>query len=174
MKNILQHAYNPVDWYPWGEEAFQRAEAEGKPIFLSIGYSTCHWCHVMEEESFENHDIAALLNENFISIKVDREERPDVDQIYMFATQAMLHEDYSRYLPNTMIILADGDENQDFLKNSLPFLENVTSLEGKPTAYVCEELQFGVKGKLSLLLNSYENHLVLIKGSFDIPYFSSL
>ncbi len=86
---LLQHAYNPVDWYPWGEEPFTRAEAEGKPVFLSIGYSTCHWCHVMEEESFENPEIAALLNENFISIKVDREERPDIDQLYMFATQTM-------------------------------------------------------------------------------------
>ncbi|MFQ5810449.1 MAG: thioredoxin domain-containing protein, partial [Armatimonadota bacterium] len=86
---LLQHARNPVNWYPWGEEAFERAKAEGKPIFLSIGYSTCHWCHVMERESFENAEIAALLNEYFIAIKVDREERPDVDEIYMMATQLM-------------------------------------------------------------------------------------
>lgn len=72
---LLQHAYNPVDWYPWGEEAFARARAEDKPIFLSIGYSTCHWCHVMERESFENREVAELLNEYFVSIKVDREER---------------------------------------------------------------------------------------------------
>ncbi len=82
---LLQHAHNPVDWYPWGEEAFTRAKAENKPIFLSIGYSTCHWCHVMERESFENASIAHLMNGNFICIKVDREERPDVDQIYMNA-----------------------------------------------------------------------------------------
>jgi uncharacterized protein YyaL (SSP411 family) len=86
---LLQHAHNPVDWYPWGEEAFQRARAEDKPIFVSIGYSTCHWCHVMERESFENEEIAALMNEHFICIKVDREERPDVDEIYMNACQMM-------------------------------------------------------------------------------------
>lgn len=86
---LLQHAYNPVDWYPWGEEAFARARAENKAIFLSIGYSTCHWCHVMERESFENDSIAALLNEFFIPIKVDREERPDIDRVYMTALQAM-------------------------------------------------------------------------------------
>lgn len=80
---LLQHAYNPVDWYAWGEEAFAKARAENKPIFLSIGYSTCHWCHVMERESFEDPAIAAYLNERFVSIKLDREERPDLDQIYM-------------------------------------------------------------------------------------------
>ncbi|WP_406699996.1 thioredoxin domain-containing protein [Singulisphaera sp. Ch08] len=86
---LLQHALNPVDWYPWGPEAFDRARAENKPIFLSVGYSACHWCHVMEHESFENAETAALMNEHFINVKVDREERPDVDQIYMAAVQAM-------------------------------------------------------------------------------------
>jgi uncharacterized protein YyaL (SSP411 family) len=86
---LLQHQHNPVDWYPWGEEAFAKARAENKPIFLSIGYSTCHWCHVMERESFENQEIAGFLNAHFVSIKVDREERPDVDQIYMSFVQAM-------------------------------------------------------------------------------------
>lgn len=85
---LLQHANNPVDWFPWGEEAFAKARAEDKPIFLSIGYSTCHWCHVMEHESFESAAIAAFLNENFVSIKVDREERPDVDHVYMTFVQA--------------------------------------------------------------------------------------
>jgi uncharacterized protein YyaL (SSP411 family) len=85
---LLQHAHNPVDWYPWGEEAFAKARAEDKPIFLSVGYSTCHWCHVMERESFENEALAAVLNEHFISIKVDREERPDIDRIYMLFVQA--------------------------------------------------------------------------------------
>jgi uncharacterized protein len=85
---LLQHQHNPVDWFPWGEEAFQKARAENKPIFLSIGYSTCHWCHVMERESFENEEIAAFLNDHFVSIKVDREERPDVDRIYMAFVQA--------------------------------------------------------------------------------------
>ena len=85
---LLQHKDNPVDWYPWGDEAFARARSESKPIFLSIGYSTCHWCHVMEHESFENADVAAMLNEGFVSIKVDREERPDVDRVYMSFVQS--------------------------------------------------------------------------------------
>ncbi|MBI3472482.1 MAG: thioredoxin domain-containing protein [Candidatus Solibacter usitatus] len=85
---LLQHAHNPVDWYPWGEAAFEKARKEEKPIFLSIGYSTCHWCHVMERESFENEQIAAVMNQHFVSIKVDREERPDVDRIYMTYVQA--------------------------------------------------------------------------------------
>ncbi len=86
---LLQHQHNPVDWFPWGEEAFAKARKENKPIFLSIGYSTCHWCHVMERESFENRATADFLNAHFVSIKVDREERPDVDKIYMTAVQAM-------------------------------------------------------------------------------------
>ena len=86
---LLQHAHNPVDWFGWGEEAFAKARGEQKPIFLSIGYSTCHWCHVMERESFENETIAALMNAHFVPIKVDREERPDVDRVYMTALQAM-------------------------------------------------------------------------------------
>src|SRR5687768_3157441 len=86
---LLQHADNPVDWYPWGEEAFERARAEDKPILLSVGYSACHWCHVMAHESFEDEEIAALMNELFVNVKVDREERPDVDAVYMEATQSM-------------------------------------------------------------------------------------
>ncbi len=85
---LLQHAANPVDWYSWGPEAFERARREDRPIFLSVGYSTCHWCHVMEHESFESPQIAALLNDTFVSIKVDREERPDVDRVYMSFVQA--------------------------------------------------------------------------------------
>lgn len=86
---LLQHAYNPVDWYPWGEEALQRARAENKVIIVSIGYSACHWCHVMERESFENEEVAGFMNENFVNIKIDREERPDLDHIYMDAVQAI-------------------------------------------------------------------------------------
>jgi len=86
---LLQHAFNPVAWYPWGEEAFTLARTENKPIFLSIGYSTCHWCHVMAHESFENPETARILNKDFICVKVDREERPDLDQIYMAAVQAL-------------------------------------------------------------------------------------
>ena len=85
---LLQHAHNPVDWYPWGPEAFQKAQTEAKPIFLSIGYSTCHWCHVMERESFENSSVAEILNQYYVSIKVDREERPDVDRVYMTFVQS--------------------------------------------------------------------------------------
>jgi uncharacterized protein YyaL (SSP411 family) len=85
---LLQHAHNPVDWYPWGEEAFAKARRENKPIFLSVGYSTCHWCHVMAHESFENEEVAAIMNREFVNIKVDREERPDVDRVYMIFVQA--------------------------------------------------------------------------------------
>ncbi len=102
---LLQHAHNPVDWYAWGQEALDRAKAEDKPILLSIGYSACHWCHVMERESFENEEIAALMNRYFVSIKVDREERPDLDSIYMSATQAMTqHGGW----PMTVFLTPDG------------------------------------------------------------------
>ena len=86
---LLQHKDNPVDWYPWGEEALNRAREENKPIFLSVGYSTCHWCHVMAHESFEDAQVAEILNRNYIPIKVDREERPDIDAVYMNVCQAM-------------------------------------------------------------------------------------
>ena len=85
---LLQHAHNPVDWYPWGADAFAKARAEDKPIFLSIGYSTCHWCHVMERESFESEELAEVLNRHFVPIKLDREERPNIDHIYMTFVQA--------------------------------------------------------------------------------------
>src|SRR3954453_6171669 len=102
---LLQHAHNPVDWYAWGEEALARARAEDRPILLSIGYSACHWCHVMERESFENHDIAGLMNELFVNVKVDREERPDLDSIYMTAVQAMTgHGGW----PMTVFLTPDG------------------------------------------------------------------
>jgi len=84
---LRQHAYNPIDWYAWGDEAFEKAKRENKPVFLSVGYATCHWCHVMERESFQNEKIAEVLNASFIAIKVDRERRPDVDETYMLATQ---------------------------------------------------------------------------------------
>ncbi len=87
---LLLHAHNPVDWYPWGHEALAKAKAEGKPIFLSIGYSSCYWCHVMERESFMDDEIAAAMNKHFVCIKVDREERPDIDEIYMQALQSYL------------------------------------------------------------------------------------
>ncbi len=102
---LLQHAHNPVNWYPWGDEALARARAESKPILLSIGYSACHWCHVMEHESFENEEIARLMNDNFINIKVDREERPDLDQIYMTAVQMMTGQGG---WPMTMFLTPEG------------------------------------------------------------------
>ena len=102
---LLQHAHNPVDWFPWGDEALAKARAEDKPIFLSIGYSACHWCHVMERESFEDESVARILNEHFVSIKVDREERPDIDSIYMTAVQMMTgHGGW----PMSMFLTPDG------------------------------------------------------------------
>ena len=102
---LLQHAHNPVDWYPWSEEALERAKAEDKPIIVSIGYAACHWCHVMERESFEDDETAALMNEEFVSIKVDREERPDLDGIYMLAVQAMTGRGG---WPLTVFLMPDG------------------------------------------------------------------
>lgn len=123
---LLQHAHNPVDWYPWGEKALTKAKAENKPIFLSIGYAACHWCHVMEHESFENEDVARLLNEIFVSIKVDREQRPDLDQIYMAATMALtgsggwpmsvfLTSDLKPFFAGTYFPLNDGYGRPGFL-----------------------------------------------------------
>jgi uncharacterized protein YyaL (SSP411 family) len=102
---LLQHAHNPVDWHPWGDEAFRLAKEKDKPIFLSIGYSSCHWCHVMAEESFENEEVAALLNEHFVCVKVDREERPDIDAVYMMAAQLMSG---TGGWPLTIILTPDG------------------------------------------------------------------
>jgi uncharacterized protein YyaL (SSP411 family) len=102
---LLQHAHNPVDWYPWGEEAFAKARSENKPVLLSIGYSACHWCHVMAHESFEDEEIAQLMNDLFVNIKVDREERPDLDQIYMNAVQMMTHHGG---WPMTVFLTPDG------------------------------------------------------------------
>src|SRR2546429_4182125 len=102
---LLEHANNPVDWYPWGTQALAKARSENKPILLSIGYSACHWCHVMARESFEDREVAALMNRDFISIKVDREERPDLDQVYMRAVQGLTG---SGGWPMTVFLLPDG------------------------------------------------------------------
>ncbi|MHC5059750.1 MAG: thioredoxin domain-containing protein [Planctomycetota bacterium] len=128
---LLQHAHNPVDWYAWSDEAFERAEKENKPIFLSIGYSTCHWCHVMERESFENEKIAEIMNAHFISIKVDREQRPDVDSIYMTAVQMMTG---SGGWPLSVFLAPDGK----------PFFGGT---------YFPPEDRFGRRGFKSLLLS---------------------
>ena len=102
---LLQHAHNPVNWYPWGDKALQKAKAENKMLIISIGYAACHWCHVMEHESFEDAAVAKVMNENFICIKVDREERPDVDQVYMTAAQLITGRGG---WPLNAIALADG------------------------------------------------------------------
>src|SRR5207244_12796640 len=102
---LLQHAENPVDWFPWGLDALEKAKREDKPILLSIGYAACHWCHVMAHESFEDEETARLMNEKFVNIKVDREERPDLDRIYMQAVQAMSgHGGW----PMTIVLPPDG------------------------------------------------------------------
>src|SRR5262245_390615 len=126
---LLQHADNPVDWYPWSDEAFNKAREENKPIFLSIGYSTCHWCHVMEHESFEDKDVAKLMNDAFVSIKVDREERPDIDNIYMTVCQMMTG---SGGWPLTIVMTPDKK----------PFFA---------TTYVPKEGRFGRAGMLELV-----------------------
>ena len=108
---LLQHGDNPVDWYPWCQEAFRRARQEDKPVFLSIGYSTCHWCHVMAHESFENNEVADILNKNFISIKVDKEERPDIDSIYMQVCQAFTGSGNMR----TLDVLYSAHTNKQFI-----------------------------------------------------------
>ncbi|MEQ1894443.1 MAG: thioredoxin domain-containing protein, partial [Planctomycetota bacterium] len=126
---LLQHARNPVDWYPWGEEAFARAKEEDKPVFLSIGYSTCHWCHVMEHESFEDEEVAALMNAHFVCVKVDREERPDIDAVYMAVTQAMSG---SGGWPMTVFLTPEKK----------PFFA---------ATYIPKETRFGRKGMLQLV-----------------------
>jgi len=126
---LRQHAHNPVDWYPWGPEAFERAQRENKPIFLSIGYSTCHWCHVMAHESFEHPEVARLMNETFVSIKVDREERPDIDNVYMSACQAMTG---SGGWPLSIIITPDKK----------PFFA---------ATYIPRESRFGLTGMMELI-----------------------
>ena len=126
---LLQHAHNPVDWYPWGEEAFRRAKEEGKPILLSIGYSTCHWCHVMEKESFADPQVAKLLNDVFVCIKVDREERPDIDQIYMTAAHVLTG---AGGWPLTIIMTPDKK----------PFFA---------ASYIPKESRYGMTGLLDLI-----------------------
>ena len=103
---LLQHADNPVDWYQWGEDALARARAEDRPILLSVGYAACHWCHVMAHESFEDEETAALMNDHFVCVKVDREERPDIDAIYMDAVQSMTGQGG---WPMTVFLTPDGE-----------------------------------------------------------------
>jgi uncharacterized protein len=152
---LLQHAGNPVDWYPWGEEALARARSEDRPIFLSIGYAACHWCHVMERESFENEQTAALLNKNFVSIKVDREERPDLDAIYMDAVQAMTGQGG---WPMSLFLTSDGKPFYggtyfpDQPRHGLPSFRQV--LEGVAHAWATDRGQ--VEGAGSRLVDAID------------------
>ncbi len=152
---LLQHAYNPVDWYPWGEEAFEKAKKENKPIFLSIGYSTCHWCHVMETESFEDPEVARLMNETFVCIKVDREERPDIDSIYMTVCQMMTG---SGGWPLTIIMTPDkkpffaatyipkeGRFGQPGMKELIPQIEKMWKSERERLENIGAELTSALK-----------------------------
>ncbi|MFO7676844.1 MAG: thioredoxin domain-containing protein [Thermoplasmatota archaeon] len=147
---LLQHVHNPVDWYPWSSEAFSLAEKKNKPIFLSIGYSTCHWCHVMAHESFEDEDVAGLLNENFICIKVDREERPDIDAIYMSVCHLMTGKGG---WPLTIIMTPDKK----------PFFAGT---------YIPKQTRYGMKGLMELIgeiKNLWENHMhELVKSANQI------
>jgi len=147
---LLEHAENPVNWYPWSDEAFEKAKAEDKPIFLSIGYSTCHWCHVMAEESFEDEGVAAILNENYISIKVDREERPDVDSVYMAVCTALTG---SGGWPLTVVMTP---EQKPFFAATYIPRESTRS-------------RMGLKGILSVLAEKWHgDRAALLKSSEDI------
>ncbi|TMA28754.1 MAG: thioredoxin domain-containing protein [Deltaproteobacteria bacterium] len=158
---LLQHAHNPVDWHPWGEEAFARAKKLDRPIFLSVGYSTCHWCHVMEEESFESPDIAELLNEHFIPVKVDREERPDVDAIYMQAVQMLTRQggwpmsvfltpEGKPFFGGTYFPARDGDRGARMgFKSILLELSRVYREERERAAKSAEQIAQAVKQSLA-------------------------
>lgn len=167
---LQQHAYNPVNWYPWGEEAFQKAKNENKPIFLSIGYSTCHWCHVMERESFENEEIAKILNKNFISIKVDREELPDVDKMYMDA--AIMYGGNGGW---PLSVFIDHDKIPFFAGTYFPrdmFKENLEALYDNwinhqdKIQYITNDLMLNIK-KSQLNIISDEINYSVVEESFN-------
>jgi uncharacterized protein YyaL (SSP411 family) len=126
---LLQHAYNPVNWYPWSDVAFIKAKEENKPVFVSIGYSTCHWCHVMEKECFDDTEVARLMNETFVSIKVDREERPDLDGIYMMICQMM-----GRNCGWPLNVFMTPDKKPFFI-----------------TSYIPKQSRFGLMGMMELI-----------------------
>src|SRR5574341_1314649 len=165
---LLQHKDNPVDWYPWGVEAFARAREEGKPIFLSIGYSACHWCHVMAHESFEDEATASLLNENFVSIKVDREERPDIDSIYMNAVQAMTG---SGGWPMSVWLLPDGRPfyGGTYFPNSprhgMPAFQQVL----ERVAGIYRDNRDGLEKDAANLTKAISSHLALDRGGDAMP-----
>ena len=180
---LLQHAHNPVDWYPWGEEAFAKSRAEDRPVFLSIGYSACHWCHVMERESFESEEIAAILNADFVSIKVDREERPDVDSIYMQAVQMMTgHGGW----PMSMFLTPDGKpffagtyfppDDRHGMPSFRRVLEHVESVyrsrrneveEASNEVQKALSSQLRVKGDATITRNGLDNAAARIASNYD-------
>jgi len=168
---LLQHASNPVDWYPWSEEAFQKAKKENKPIFLSIGYSTCHWCHVMEHESFEDSTVAELMNKNFISIKVDREEMPEVDHLYMSVCQAMTGRGG---WPLTIIMTPDkepffagtyfpktGRGNRPGMLQLIPSLANAWDTKQNEISKTTEKIrEFLIKTNSSSIKEEWEENMI--------------
>jgi uncharacterized protein len=157
---LLQHAYNPVNWHSWGEKAFEIAKAEDKPIFLSIGYSTCHWCHVMEDESFEDEEVAKILNDNYISVKVDREERPDVDSVYMTFCQAMTG---SGGWPLTIIMTPD--KKPFFAGTYFPKYQRYNRIG---LIDLLKQIDFKWKNEKETLLKSSENILSILKEDFEV------
>lgn len=181
---LLQHAYNPVNWYPWGEEAFQKAEQEGKVIFLSIGYATCHWCHVMERESFEDLKVAEYLNLNFVSIKVDREERPDVDKIYMDALHLMGQQGgwpLNMFLTPDRKPIAGGTYFPPLAKyginsfiNVLEIIQKSWTEQNEELIKSSEDLTFHIQNMYSVVSyndlpsqKAFENAFIMYKNYFD-------
>ncbi|MEI4769547.1 thioredoxin domain-containing protein [Psychrobacillus sp. FJAT-51614] len=182
---LLQHAYNPVNWYPWGKDAFEKAKQENKPVFVSIGYSTCHWCHVMERESFEDQEVAELLNKHFISIKVDREERPDIDSIYMNVCQMLtgqggwpLHVFLTAeqkpfhagtYFPK------ESEYGQQGMLDLLPQIYNIYKNEQSQIVEIGEQLTFALNEspqskESSIPPNTIDQAYQHLTGNFDTQY----
>ena len=182
---LLQHAENPVDWYPWGEEAFARAKDEDKPILLSVGYSSCHWCHVMAHESFEDETTAGLMNESFVNVKVDREERPDVDTVYMAAVQVLtgqggwpmtvfLTPELQPFFAGTYFPPADGHGRPGFLRLLTTLAsawekdrENIVSTAVKVTEHLKEMADREVGGDVELSAEMPANAVKNLMASFD-------
>lgn len=184
---LLQHAYNPVNWYPWGEEAFAKARKENKPLFISIGYSTCHWCHVMAHESFENDKIAKILNDNFISVKVDREERPDIDRIYLTAaeilagyggwpTTIIANTELKPFFANTYIppFAKDGRKGLEDILNSVTVLwrddkARIDTVANEVTDLIRKHLQ-SQTSKGTVDKNSIDKSYQQFESAFDTEY----
>jgi hypothetical protein len=157
---LLQHAYNPVDWHPWNEQTLDKAKAEGKLLLISIGYSACHWCHVMEHESFEDEEVAQIMNDNFVCIKVDREERPDIDQVYMTAVQLM---NQRGGWPLNCVALPNGKPfwggtyfRKDDWKKQILGLANTYKTEPNRVIEFADRLSLGIQQAENVSLNTEE------------------